>query len=497
MSKNTERHEIIIGLVGAVGVDFEYITNILEKKLESIFYKVEYIKLSDQIKNYHKYLPDSIRVDIKENPENERIKSLMDAGDKFREFVKRGDAVVLLALNKLSEVRKRGGQNFSNTYILKSLKHPEEVNTLRRIYGPGFFLIGIHSSRKERKETLSKAIAKSHSDSRNLGKYDPVSEELMNRDEKGLTDFGQQLSDTFHLSDVFVSLDDKDRAEEDIERFIELVFGNPHITPTKDEYSMFIAYATSLKSGDLSRQVGATISNEQGEILSTGTNDVPSPGGGLYWSDSKKRDRDYDRGKDSNKEEITNIINGIERKLKEDLREELGNTDLREILKKTEIKYITEFGRAVHAEMDALTQAARLGVSIKDSTLFTTVFPCHNCTKHIIASGIKRVVYIEPYLKSLATQLHDDAITVDHSKEGKVLFEPFIGVGPYRFPDLFSLKTRTGRILERKDTNGKVVEWQEEKAWPRLPMFPTSYLEQENREVEKLIKIIEKKKKNE
>jgi deoxycytidylate deaminase len=267
------------------------------------------------------------------------------------------------------------------------------------------------------------------------------------------------------------------------------------IFPTKDEYSMFVAYAASLKSGDLARQVGATISNTQGDILSTGTNDVPSPEGGLYWGDSEERYRDYERGKDSNKEEITNMINGIESKLKEKLGKKLEKTDLRdlrEILRKTEIANITEFGRSVHAEMDALTQAARLGISIKNATLFTTLFPCHNCTKHIIASGIKRVVYIEPYLKSLATQLHEDAITVDEPKTGKLGFEPFIGVGPYRFSDLFSLKTRIGIKLKRKDKNtGKVIEWQRDKASPRNPLLPTNYLDQEMMEIKKIIEIFE------
>lgn len=520
MSEKTEmkiekRYEIIIGLVGAVGVDFDPITRALEEKLETIGYKTNFIKLSDQIKKYNKrlnpYLPDSKKVEIKEKPENERIKNLMNAGDNFREFSGRGDAVVLLALNKLFKIRKAEGQNFNNAYILKSLKHPEEVNTLRRIYGPGFFLIGIHSSRERRKKTLSKAIADSHfNSSRNRNKYDPVSEELMNRDEKGTTDFGQDVSGTFHLSDVFVSLENEERAKKDIERFIGLIFGNPHITPTKDEYSMFVAYGASLKSGDLSRQVGTAISNKQGDILSTGTNDVPSPEGGVYWEDSEKRDRDFERGRDSNKEEINNMIEGVESKLIEgiesklkeelgeklintDLREALRKTDLRKILRNTDIKNITEFGRAVHGEMDALTQAARLGISIKNATLFTTLFPCHNCTKHIIASGIKRVVYIEPYLKSLATQLHDDAITVDHTEEGKVRFEPFIGVGPYRFSDMFSLKTRTGRIIERKDKNtGEVIKWRGDKALPRIPMFPTSYLDQEKVEIEKIEKFLEK-----
>jgi cytidine deaminase len=294
MSEKTEtkiekRYEIIIGLVGAVGVDFDPITRSLEEKLKTIGYKTNYIRLSDQIKEFNPYLPPLKRVEIKEGPENERIISHMDAGDNIREFSGRGDAVVLLALIKLFEMRENKRPNFNTVCILKSLKHPDEVYTLRRIYGPGFFLIGIHSSREKRKKTLSKAIAESHFDSKkSQKKYEPVSIELMNRDEKGTTDFGQDVSGTFHLSDVFVSLEDEERAKKDIERFIELIFENPHITPTKDEYAMFVAYAASLKSGDLSRQVGAAISNKQGDILSTAQMMYHLPKGGYIGRILKK-----------------------------------------------------------------------------------------------------------------------------------------------------------------------------------------------------------------
>ena len=71
-------------------------------------------------------------------------------------------------------------------------------------------------------------------------------------------------------------------------------------------------------------------------------------------------------------------------------------------LKDAAVMDLTEYGRVVHAEMHALCDAARLGKAIKGATLYCTTFPCHNCTKHILAAGIRRVVYIEPYPKSLA-----------------------------------------------------------------------------------------------
>lgn len=51
----------------------------------------------------------------------------------------------------------------------------------------------------------------------------------------------------------------------------------------------------------------------------------------------------------------------------------------------------------IHAEQNAIADAAARGVSIKDSTIYITHYPCINCTKFIIASGIKKVIYSDDY----------------------------------------------------------------------------------------------------
>ncbi|MBD5560009.1 MAG: dCMP deaminase family protein [Clostridia bacterium] len=52
---------------------------------------------------------------------------------------------------------------------------------------------------------------------------------------------------------------------------------------------------------------------------------------------------------------------------------------------------------AIHAEQNAIIQAAKLGVSIVGSTMYCTHQPCSICAKMIVNSGIRRVVYREPY----------------------------------------------------------------------------------------------------
>lgn len=66
---------------------------------------------------------------------------------------------------------------------------------------------------------------------------------------------------------------------------------------------------------------------------------------------------------------------------------------------------------------------------------------------------MKKVVFIEPYPKSYAEQLHGDAILVGKSETpDKVVFEPFIGVAPFRYRDIFE----RGR---RKDDSGQLQDW--------------------------------------
>ena len=153
------------------------------------------------------------------------------------------------------------------------------------------------------------------------------------------------------------------------------------------------------------------------------------------------------------------------------------------------IRNLTEYGRVVHAEMEALLSCARKGVSTKGATIYCTTFPCHNCAKHIIASGIDRVVFIEPYLKSKAFDFHKEAIVISYPQNrmpGKrqsdepVQFEPFFGVGPRRFFDLFSMSLGAGDPVTRKiEATGARASWPVGEFQPRLKMEALSYVDYE------------------
>lgn len=51
----------------------------------------------------------------------------------------------------------------------------------------------------------------------------------------------------------------------------------------------------------------------------------------------------------------------------------------------------------VHAEANAITDAAKRGVSIDSCTIYVTHMPCLNCAKLLIAAGIKKIIYAEHY----------------------------------------------------------------------------------------------------
>ncbi|MGI6701032.1 MAG: deoxycytidylate deaminase [Christensenellales bacterium] len=69
---------------------------------------------------------------------------------------------------------------------------------------------------------------------------------------------------------------------------------------------------------------------------------------------------------------------------------------------------------AVHAEQNAIIQAAKLGVSVDKATLYCTHQPCSICAKMIINSGIARVVFKEGYPDEFSMELFNEAgVTVD------------------------------------------------------------------------------------
>lgn len=138
--------------------------------------------------------------------------------------------------------------------------------------------------------------------------------------------------------------------------------GQENKRPSWDEYFMRMALLASSRSTCLRRSVGAVIVKEK-KVLATGYNGAPS---GLAHCSEK----------------------GC---LREKLKIPSGQRH--------------ELCRGLHAEQNAIIQAACYGVSIKGASLYVTCYPCSVCAKMIINAGISEVVTMEGYPDPMAQEL--------------------------------------------------------------------------------------------
>jgi cytidine deaminase len=309
-------------------------------------------------------------------------------------------------------------KNINATYIINQIKNADEVKLFRKIYGKNFILISIYEHKDKRRKYLSSLIM--------TKKMKANLENLIDIDEKERTPYGQDMRGAFVEADYFVDINNLD---DHIERFTKILLGYPYHTPTKEEINMAYAWIASTRSSDLSRQVGAAIANTEGDTISVGCNEVPKYKGGCFWENDVPDYRDFQIGFDANNIQKNQLIKETISVLAPTDDLETKYNFLKE--KRAEILDIIEFCRAVHAEDAAICEAARRGICIQGTTLYCTTFPCHLCTKHIIAVGIKRVVYIYPYSKSRAKNLYDTIISINpnkHDDNEKVIFDHFTQV---------------------------------------------------------------------
>ncbi|HML06609.1 MAG TPA: anti-phage dCTP deaminase [Xanthobacteraceae bacterium] len=472
--------EIFIGFVAPIGVDLRPSLRAFENYFANNDYNVIEIKVTDVFEKFATKLTPTAA--LQSSPRYERFITYIKYGDQIRTHF--DDDRILAATTCVRIMNRRTTKGKSkpegNVYLLQQFKRKEEIELLRHVYGRVFFQASVYSRRGARVDYLARDFAQAVNIA-NPNIYRKNAEEIVQVDENEVSDaHGQQVSAIFHDADIIINSDVNEYPVEDqVARFCDLLFGSNKISPTKDEYGMFAAKAAALRTIDLSRQVGAAIFTEDGEIISMGSNEVPKAGGGTYWCDTKGHfdDRDYVREYDSNDRRKTQILTEI--------LELAGLPNPKDVLASAEIKKsqfmdALEYGRIIHAEMSAICDAARLGTSVRDATLFCTTFPCHMCAKHIVAAGIRRVVFLEPYPKSLTAELHGDSVMIEGSDRGRysgypcVEFIHFCGISPRRYREMFE---RIGR----KDGNGKFLPWKDNIQQPIIDLKFPFYTELEQK----------------
>ena len=460
------RHDIFVALVAPIGSSRVEVTAALEGMLGSYGYDTDRVHLAGLLEK----VPNLTAEPLPDRSHPDYYNRRMDAGNRLRGHAGDWSALAALAVMRIAahrDARRTEGERGSKpvAYVLDSLKNPREAELLRAVYGSALWLVAVVEDMADRKSNLTDELAKSQSD---FDVPEARAVELMARDEAEEEKHGQRVRDVFAMADFFLPVRRGVNWRDGVDRFLRGVFGAPFLTPTKDEDAMRHAQAAALRSAAVGRQVGAAIVPVLGAPFLLGTNEVPKPGGGQFREGDEPDYRDFRTGSDPNPAYTERVLNEVMERL---ARAKFftserngagggGAAILREastpdehgksVLDGTRAKALIEFTRCLHAEQAAIVDAARTGVAIAGARLYTTTFPCHECTKFIVGAGITEVQYIEPYPKSLAGDLYRDLIDAvppledeNETEVGhRVPFRPFLGFGPTRYDDVFVARQR-------------------------------------------------------
>jgi dephospho-CoA kinase len=192
--QDSATNELVIAVVGHAGSGTSFIARRLQSILGDSGYETKLLKatdiLSEQQESVERFMATSI----------ERAKTMQGHGTAFR---KEDPAAIARALALRIRLTRAEQMNLleigdrpvkpdagRRAYILSSLKHPAEVELLRRVYQSSFLLIGIACDYDKRLNRLTSKY-------RDAGKK--AAEEFMSTDEKSKQSHGQQVADTFHL----------------------------------------------------------------------------------------------------------------------------------------------------------------------------------------------------------------------------------------------------------------------------------------------------------
>lgn len=287
----------------------------------------------------HISLSDMIRDEIVARGQKVTLDRLTEVGNQLRRRYGAG----VLAVRALKRMN-----NYAR-YVVSSIRHPAEVETLR--IRRDFVLVFIEAPRRARYE---RSVARARS-----GDDLPTFEEFVAAEKRQLSGDdpdAQQLQLCREEADLIVRNDSTVEAfHSRIDKALrEILTRRLPARPTWDEYFMDVAAVAASRSNCLSRHVGAVIVKDR-QIVSTGYNGTPK-----------------------------GIKNCIEGGCPRCWSMAESGTRLDECL-------------CVHAEENAIVQAACNGISIQGATIYTTYCPCSYCAKSIINAGIKRVVYRASY----------------------------------------------------------------------------------------------------
>ncbi|WP_133139670.1 deaminase [Legionella genomosp. 1] len=447
--------ELVIGLVAPLGTNRGHLVDFLKKYFQSRGYRVEYISLTKEF--------------IKISPTDVCEAFVYFFKMQLCNYIRERYSSGFFGFLTTYLIFKKRQRNSKTVYLIDQIKNTTEQDVLTHVYGRNYIQISLFSNEVERdkllkykfsndfpiqeeSESFTLEIDPNHEyddlfdshlidDIKKLSKKIPsvfsteiqpdVTHNLIKKDfndPKSQKGYGQEVSKLFHKSHYFFNLDlPLNKVDHEIKKFVKIVCGEYIDYPTQDEFGMNLAYQVSVRSnfpGD--RHIGASILTEQGEVIAVASIRAPSQSSNPTFGDQCLITEGY---------EIYKIK--IEKWVKY-LKELEPNQNVNEI--SSFLKDSLDFHPCTHAEIAAIIDAAKVGISVRNCTLYTTTFPCHLCAKEIVNSGIKRVVYLEAYPKSKNKELYPNVIDFDPKNKSKLLpFDFYYGVGPPNFVSSYSL----------------------------------------------------------
>ncbi|MFI5330890.1 MAG: deoxycytidylate deaminase, partial [Desulfobaccales bacterium] len=432
---------IILGFTGSIGSGCTFIS----RKIPEISkHNYKHFKLSDIIRKHldKTGFKDRVSIEVMQNIGNEL------RNDHGREYL-----IKTLIDNIFSEKEK---YEDCNEIIIDGIKNTEEINYLRSF--PYFFLFSIQADREIR---LRRSIGK-------IVTCGPEFLEADKRDEVESYEYGQQVKACDYLADIILLNNDlipdfPDSKKEEYIRSIYIKYivpieilregkHSPDIKPSIDEFSMTTAYAISKMSSCEKRKVGAVIvdihkpeggviTNKDKKIteipfiVSTGYNEVPVGSYMcIYDPEYQKCYRDYRQEQYAPKlkfcpncgkrieikieckncseiyDKFVKICKKCHKEIDSQVICDCGKNIFLEFLpggKETPGKLL-DLCRSLHAEENALLNLVKIGrKSNENIILYTTTQPCNLCANKIVAAGIKKVVFAEPYLMEESKKILD------------------------------------------------------------------------------------------
>ncbi len=376
--------ELVFAFVEPIGGGASHAAEALKRALQapSYGYEINEISMSELLSKEASKLniempelhPSLQKIGPNISGEAKRINELQQLGNELRKR-KNFDFLAKKTIQAIATYRDDNGGYQKATgalapvakplrvaHIIRSLKHGEELKLLKAVYGNLFFLIGVSGNYEQQlmnympltKSTSEPEIVRIEKEYKALSKIDQY---------EGIKN-GQQVRKVFYKADLFLK-SNKTSIDENIASFLELLFGMKIGCPTIDERMMFEAFAASLRSTCLSRQVGAAIADEKSELISVGWNDIPAFGGGLALDSNPagKKALCKSIGKCRSTVEINSLLTKLYEELidKKLLKKTVKKEKVVEALSEAGISELIEFSRAIHAEMEALLSAGRTG----------------------------------------------------------------------------------------------------------------------------------------